>query len=197
MNVLGRPPSHPPMIFSVGRQLTAEDVLRIRLLPRDSATNAPQLQRLTANHRRAARLLALGKTPAEVADIVGRTPGRISALQTDPAFADAVAHYSKQVEDADLDEGMRVRGTLVDIAELSLESIRDQLEAEPRAISISERRQLATMALDRTVAPPRTPQPLPVQATSITFNIATPRSATAPPAIDITPNPDPESGSES
>lgn len=185
MNILGRPPRYPPMIFSVGRQLTAEDILRAKVFPRSDTSGPPLLQRLTANHRRAARLLACGKSIAEVADAVGRTPDRISKLQSDPAFANAVAEYGKQIEDADLDEGIRMRGMLVEIAELSLESIRGQLETAPEAISIQERRQLATMALDRTVAPPRTPQPPPAQATAITFNIATPRIQ--PRLVDITP----------
>ena len=189
VNILGRPPKYPPMIFSVGRELTAEDVLAFRAFPRESATGPPQLQRLTANHRRAARLVASGHSATEVANAVGRTPQRILDLQSDPAFADAVAQYAKQMEDADIDEGARARGTLVEIAELSLESIRDQLEENPRAVSVQERRQLAAMALDRTVAPPRTPQPPPVQATQITFNIAgtRPQAALPAPMVDVTP----------
>jgi hypothetical protein len=185
------------MIASVGRQLTAEDILRFKTLPRVDESGPPLLQRITINHRRAARLIAAGKSVSEVANAVGRTPQHISNLCSDPTFANAVAEYEKMIEDADIDEGIRIRGTLLEIAELSLDSIRDQLESDPKAVSISERRQLATMALDRTVAPPRTPQAPAPSATQITFNIASPRGsgprfagtqdASEPEPIDITP----------
>jgi hypothetical protein len=182
VNVLGRPVKYPPIMFGVGRYLTAEDIARFRALPRGGgSTGPPLLQRLTVNHRRAARLIAQGKSAVEVAALVGRTPQRIRDLASDPTFANAVALYAKSQADVDdtgsgdAEEGALARGTLLEIAELSLESIRDDLERDPKSISLSERRQLATMALDRTVAPPRTPTAPAAQATNITFNIAGPK----------------------
>jgi len=55
---------------------------------------SPTLKRLRSSHHMAARLLAEGKRPTDVALMVGYSLSRISILQRDPSFQELVAHYA-------------------------------------------------------------------------------------------------------
>ena len=102
-----------PIVMSVVRELTAEDVFRLASLPIERSA-PPALQRLKAPHRTAARMIAGGASNTEVALAIGRTPQRIGDLQKDPTFMELVAFYADQVSEAELEDGARLRGRLAD-----------------------------------------------------------------------------------
>lgn len=164
------------LVMSVKRPLTPGDLLRLQTDPDLPISAAPILKRLRAIHHQAAQLLAAGKSIKETAFAVGQTPQSIGdRARSDPAFKELVSYYQNQRTDAVIDTTNRVQQKLIDVAELAVDEITDRLEdpAKLNALPVSELRQLATMGLDRTVAPPKTAQPATIMPTQITFNVGT------------------------
>lgn len=161
------------MTFNVVRDLTAEDLFQLLSEP-ITASAPPTLQKITSNHHAMARLIASGKSSQQVAILCNRTPQRIRDLTRDPAFKELVSFYENQISDAEINDEVRLRNKLVTVAETAVDEIEERLDdPERRAkIPVSELRQIATMGLDRTVAPPKTAIPMNTAPQNITFNIA-------------------------
>ena len=163
-----------PLILEVERELTASDLLSLAY---DGAVRVapPALQQIRAVHHAAARYCAQGLSNEDVGLRVGRTAQRIGDLRLDPAFKNLVATYAASVEDKALEDGERLRGKLVDAAEAAIDEIAARMEnpAQLSRIPVGELRQIATMGLDRTVAPPKTAVPASSVPANITFNIGT------------------------
>lgn len=161
-----------PLVFSVVRELNSIDLLRL-VTETVERSAPPSIQKLTARHHTAARLLASGKSCTEVAILVSRTPQRIRDLQSDPTFSELVSYYHDQIKEESLSDSVRLQHKLVTLAEDALEEIDDRLSNDEKrsAIPISELRQIAAMGLDRTVAPPKTATPVTTPPQQITFNI--------------------------
>lgn len=163
-----------PLILEVERELTAEDIVSLAVEGARPVA-PPALQQIRAVHHAAARFCAQGLSDVEVALRVGRTPQRIRDLKLDPAFKNLVSVYAASVEDKAFEDGERLRGKLVDAAEIAIDEITERLEspAQRSRIPVGELRQIATMGLDRTVAPPKTAVPATSVPQNITFNIGT------------------------
>lgn len=163
-----------PLIFEIERELTAADILSLAV---DGAERVapPALQQIRAVHHEIARYCARGMPDVEVALRVGRTAQRIRDLRLDPAFKNLVSVYEASVADAAFEDGERIRGKLVDVAEVAVDEIANRLEdpARRQQIPVGELRQIAAMGLDRTVAPPKTAVPAVTVPQNITFNIGT------------------------
>lgn len=159
------------LLMSVERELTAQDLLRL-VDGSKTIVAPPPVQKLRSRHHRTAELLARGKTIAQVATETGYTPQRIRDMrQHDPSFQEILAHYESEVAEAVKDSTLRMQATLIDIAEMATDEIVERLE-DPmlrRDIPVNELRQLAGTALDRTIAPPKTAQPITTSPTTITF----------------------------
>lgn len=180
------------LLMTVKRELTVMDMIRLET---ESApkTAVPVLQRLKASHHMAARLLAAGRSIRDTAYAVGLTPQRISDLQTqDPTFQDLVSYYQDQIAESNIQDASRVGAKLLDVAETATDEIASRLDDPEKLaqIPIGELRQIAVMGLDRTVAPPKTAQPVVVTPTQITFNMGT--KDIRPKVIDEAGNPVPE-----
>jgi hypothetical protein len=176
MSILAPTRTPAAILMSVERELTAEDVLSFA--GADGSTPEPvcpkPIARLRASHHRAAQLVAAGHLSyTEISFAMGRGLSAITNLMRDPAFAQLVQYYQEQIAENFITDAQRLNAKLLDIADLATEEIRDRLEGEPptNPIPTSELRQLATMGLDRTVAPPKTAQPVQTLPTQITFNI--------------------------
>lgn len=61
--------------------------------------STPDLKSIRATHHRAAQLLAAGMDRVKVARLCNYTPEYVSALQSDPAFAELLAYYASKVEE--------------------------------------------------------------------------------------------------
>lgn len=166
----GRPSA--PLLLEVTRDLVPSDLARLADAPK---VGVPVLQKLRAIHHRQAQLLASGRTPTEVAAIVGVTVQRLVQLQNDPAFTQLVAYYQDQVMVAALEDGARLRDKIVDVGEMAIDELRERLEDEQRrkGIHIGEIRKIAEFASDRTVAPPKTAVPTATAPQTITINFGT------------------------
>lgn len=162
-----------PLLMEVTRELTATDLDRLHTAPK---VNVPILQKLRATHHRQAQLLASGKTPTEVAAIVGCTVQRLVQLQIDPTFAELVAYYQDQTMVAFLEDNARVQAKIVEVGELAIDELQERLEddVKRRAMPIGEVRKIAEFAMDRTVAPPKAAPPQNVTPTNVTINFGTP-----------------------
>jgi hypothetical protein len=162
-----------PLLMEVTRELTADDLLRLGDAPK---VNVPVIQKLRAVHHRQAQLLAQGKTPSEVAVIVGCTVQRLVQLRQDPTFSELVVYYHDQMMVASMEDASRIQGKLVDAAELAVDEILERMENEAgkKKIPIGELRQIAELGLDRTVAPPKTAPPQSTAPNNVTINFGTP-----------------------
>lgn len=162
-----------PLLMEVTRELTATDLDRLSQSPK---VNVPILQKLRATHHRQAQLLASGKTPTEVAAIVGCTVQRLVQLQIDPTFAELVAYYQDQTMVAFLEDNARVQAKIIEVGELAIDELQERLEDDKqrKAMPIGEVRKIAEFAMDRTVAPPKAAPPQNVTPTSVTINFGTP-----------------------
>jgi len=158
--------------LEVERELTHEDLLVLETLP---GNGPPPLKSLSARHKRQAQLLAKGLSPQVVAEALGTTPQRVYQLMKDPAFNELVAIYSDQFHEESLEDEKRYQEKMRAVGETSLDIINDRLEGTPDEvrISTSELRQLATMAADRTVAPPKIQDPKSNIPQNITLNFGT------------------------
>lgn len=173
--VRGRPPKGPVM-FEVVRSLTPGDIVALATgtLDERNRITPPPLQQIRAVHQRAALLIAQGKTAVEVATLVGRTPQRIRDLMQDPAFTELVASYQLQETEIVTEEMERARQVAVEVHELAMCEIRDRLEDPDQLekLPMSELRQVAAMAGDRTILPPKTAAPPSQTPPNITFNFS-------------------------
>ena len=159
--------------FEVERHLTHDDIMRLVLEGKKQRGSVPVLQRLKATHLMAARLIAQGMSATEVALAVGRTPQRIRDLCSDPTFMNEVAIYQNQIASAGIDETIEMQGVLKDVGRTALEELQDRMDNPGKLALIpeSELRHIAALALDRTIAPPKTAQPIISTPTHITFNM--------------------------
>lgn len=191
-----------PLRLEVIRPLIAEDLARAHEAPK---SGPPPLQKLRAIHHRQAQLLAGGKTVSEVAAIVGTTPQRIVQLKNDPSFAELVAYYQDQIMAASLEDSARLRDKLVDLGEMAVDELRERMEEEGRrkGIATGDIRKIAELALDRTVAPPKTATPIASPPAAITINFGTSlaveepaQPAAEPKTIEHEPAPEPQAPSK-
>src|ERR1700735_3230830 len=163
-----------PLVFEVERELMASDLLLLATDGPPQRTAPPQLQQVRAIHHQAPRLVAQGLSDVEVALRVGRTAQRIGDLRRDdPAFKHLVSVYAAETQDQMYEDGERIRGRLVDVAEAAVIEIQDRIDdpAQRARIPIAELRQVAQLGLDRTVAPPKKTAPGSTVPQQITFNI--------------------------
>ena len=160
------------LLLEVERELTPADLLRLADAPKVSV---PILQKLRATHHRQAQLIAQGKALNEVAAIVGCTTQRLVQLQVDPMFTELVAFYQDQIMVLALEDGARMRDKLVDVGEMAVDELRDRLEDDGKrtAMQTEQVRKIAEMALDRTVAPPKTAAPPNTQPVQVTLSFGT------------------------
>jgi hypothetical protein len=180
------------LLMIVERELSADDLMRLAATP-PRADYVPAVKRLSQRHHRQAQLIAEGYKLREVAAIVGSTPERLTQLQRDPSFMELVAFYGDQRMTVALETGARVRGNLEETLVATSEEIRRRT-TDPEQVKhmpISELRQIATFAADRTVAPPKVSQPIAAAPTSITLSFGrelepqVPKDVTPAPALTI------------
>jgi hypothetical protein len=173
--VRGRTPKGPVM-FEVVRALGPGDIVALATgtIDERNRITPPPLQQIRAVHQRAALLIAQGKNAVEVASLVGRTPQRIRDLMQDPTFTELVASYQAQEIEIVTEEIERARQVALEVHELAMCEIRERLDDPERIkqLPMSELRQVATMAGDRTVLPPKTAAPPSQTPPQITFNFS-------------------------
>lgn len=97
MNFRGRPKTTTALTIGEIRPLTREDLAEIV----DVKRHASVTQRLRDPHHMVARLVAAGVRPySEVARRCGYSIARIKTLSADPAFAELVASYRGDIDEA-------------------------------------------------------------------------------------------------
>lgn len=130
----------------VTRELTAEDIARLHLLPEGSlGMSARPLQRLRHSHHMLAQLLASGEKQEVCALATGYDPAYISNVQKDPTFKELVAHYSSQVHEVTIEVATRLRALGLD----SIDELQSRIASSPDSLSNRELMDLAELAFDR------------------------------------------------
>lgn len=184
-----------PVVMTVLRELTLEDLARLPLAP---PSGPAVIKQARAVHHRQAQLVAEGRTNIEVATIIGCTPQRISDLKKDPTFQNLMAYYSTQLVETELETHRRIQGKLTDVLELAVDELQERLEddAKRTRLSFNELRKAAEFAADRTVAPPKGTTNVGLPPAKIELNFGFKRNQSdavsdavvAPEIVDITPN---------
>jgi hypothetical protein len=161
-----------PLLLEVTREITNADLSKLGEAPKVSV---PILQKLRATHHRQAQLLASGKTPTQVAAILGCTVQRLVQLQVDPTFQDLLAFYKDQVMVSAMDDASRLQAKIVDVGEMAVDELQERLaddEARKR-MRTGDLRQIAEFAMDRTVAPPKAAPSAMTPPATVTINFGT------------------------
>lgn len=114
-----------PLIVAVSRALTEADLPAISNPPPVAAGVISGPQNLRHSHHRLAQLIAEGKTGAEVHLVTGYSQSYLSTLQTCPAFAELVEHYSAQRGSIFVDAQERLRVLGLDATEKLHEALHD------------------------------------------------------------------------
>jgi hypothetical protein len=78
---------------------------------------------LRHSHHQMARLIAIGTKVADVALITGYSPGYISSLKGDPAFAELISHYHEKQDEIFVDAIKRLKELGLVALEVALERI--------------------------------------------------------------------------
>ena len=139
-----------PLGFSYLRDLNDGDAQAVLNPPPVGLTTSP-MTRLRQSHHGIARLMAEGRKQVEIAEITGYSQSRLSILKNDPAFRELVAHYTANKNEIYLDVHARLASLGVDV----IEGLHEQYNEDPDSFTKREAMELAQMALDRSVAPPK------------------------------------------
>lgn len=168
-NLLPRGGALSVLNFEIIREVPRDELMKLVNLP---ALAPPPIKTLSARHRRQAQLLAEGKPPAVVADALGVTPQRISQLLKDPSFVQLIAEYEDEIKERFFAEQERLQAKLLVAGETALDEINNRLEGDKPSSEVpyGELRKTVEMAMDRTVAPPKTANNQQAPPPTITLN---------------------------
>ena len=144
----GRRPS--PLSLSFVRELNEGD-LDVLVNPPPKGVETSPIARIRHTHHLLARCLAEGRKPTEVSLITGYSLSRISILQNDPSVKELIAYYATNVAEQYLD----VHARLAALGVSTLEELQERLEENPDGFTAAQLMALAELALDRSVAPPK------------------------------------------
>lgn len=144
---LGAGRTRRPLSVALVRELTLEDIVTLGTTQGDIK---PQpVKELRQQHHAIAKLLAEGKRSGEAAAILGIGAGRISILQSDPAFQDLLAYYQdmgkEEFERHQVEMGTMLHSLGVD----SIGVLHEKLLENPEAFTPKDLLAIATMTADR------------------------------------------------
>ena len=144
-HLIGRLPKEPYVNFV--RDLGESDLEALRARRGNGASPpAKSLMRIHTSHHSLARCLASGMRPMQASLVTGYSPGRISALQRDPAFQALVADYQAEVKSASADLAERMADFSFDAIEL----LHERLQNEPEQFSVQTLLDVVKAFADRT-----------------------------------------------
>lgn len=141
-------PGRPAKAVSVEvvRELTQADLMLVGTGP----TRPTTLKKLRDSHHAVARLIAEGKTNAEIGTETGYGQSRISTLKGDPAFQELIASYRKDVDAA---KSVAFAGTLEKMSTIHndfLDELQDRLDTQPETMSTDTILDAVKLLADRT-----------------------------------------------
>ena len=119
-----------PLRIEVVRPLDEPDITGGFLAP----APPPTLRDIKSSHHTLARLLAQGRSHVEASRITGYSPGYVGRLANDPTFRELVLHYTEVDEIAQTD----FLGTMREVGLDLLNELRDRVEKDPGALSVSQ-----------------------------------------------------------
>jgi hypothetical protein len=140
-------PTHGAVLSMARARVLDEGDLPAILNPEVVGSQTPTVLELRHGHHTIARLLADGTKQVEISAITGYSQSRISILKGDPAFQELIEYYKTQKEAIYLDVHQRL-GTL---AITAVEELQQRMDEQPGRISNKEVREIAEMALDRSL----------------------------------------------
>lgn len=177
---------HQPADLEYLRDLTPADLAL--LVEGARAPSAPQsVAKIRHSHHNLARLIVSGVRPTEAAYVTGYSAEYISALQTDPAFCELLAHYGEMAAVQYVDVHARLSILGMD----TIEELAERLRVNPAGFTVAQLLAMAEFAFDRSSAPAKGGPKASGTAGSggISINVhfnKTPDSHTGP-TIDVTP----------
>lgn len=140
----GQRKAHSALYAAYKRDLNEAD-LQALTSSKGGPTQVSPVLRIRHSHHAIARLLAEGRRPQEVSYITGYSPGRISVLQSDPAFAELVSYYASNTEAI----YFSVHERLAALGLHSIEELAERLDSDPSSFKNRELMELAALVFDR------------------------------------------------
>jgi hypothetical protein len=132
------------------RDLSVEDLPELQL-PSTVGAEPHRLTKLRDRHHAIARLMAEGRRDVEIAAILQMSQSWLSTLKQDPAFQELLVHYKTTT--SVIYQSAHER--LATLGGTALGLLQDRLEEEGEQMSVRVLKEIAEMALDRSVAPPK------------------------------------------
>jgi hypothetical protein len=132
-----------PLHIAYERDLTEADIVALSA-PR--GVKPKSLVRIHASHHSLARCLAAGMKPQQAALVTGYSPGRISQLQSDPAFKALVHDYQTEAKSIFADLAERMNDLSLDAIEL----LQERLQDAPETFTVQTLLELIKTFADRT-----------------------------------------------
>jgi hypothetical protein len=169
-----------PLDSEVLRPLAAPDLI---LLSEEKGSKTPPIKRLRDRHHSAARLLASGKTPGQVAAITGYDVSRVSILQSDPAFKELLEFYRENVNHEYLALHEQLAGVSADFVTI----LRERIEEDPSKFTVGQIFEGIKLGADRTGHGPSATQTVNVNV-NLASRLEEARKRVKDRVIDITPN---------
>jgi hypothetical protein len=165
----------PELELYVVRELGEAD-LPLVLNPPKGLSTLPSPIQMRERHHSAARLIAEGRSMAEVGAITGYSPSRISILKQSPDFQELVQVYKAQKDALFLD----VHGRKATLAATAISVLQDRLEDTPNSISTRELTEILKVSAGEDAGPQKA---APVSV-AINFVSPPPTHTTEPKTID-------------
>lgn len=153
----GRKAVLPAVKLTYHRDLELEDIERYNSGEEPPPGERNPLTVLRYRHQNAARLIARGLKNVEVAVACGYHPGYIGMLQEDPAFQELVEFFRGGLDE----EFKAAERALATLGMSAVEELQDRIDDPERRefLPTKELRQIAEMALERSVAPKKNNEP--------------------------------------
>lgn len=145
-------PAMKPEILSV-TPLTAEDITNFTPAPASQAGSKVAV--LRDSHHMVARLLALGLRPGEVARRAGYSLGRVSTLQSDPAFQELITKYRGTVDESFAETADEYFETVAANRIIAARRLNDMLTDDEKEFTPAQLVAIHADAADRTGYPKR------------------------------------------
>lgn len=111
-------------------------------------------EKIRVRHHSIARLLAAGRTKADISRVVGVSPATLTILERSPAFQALVLEYMNMMDKAAVEAHTRLKI----LGNLGIDELTERLAESPKAIKTAEVLEIVKVAADRTGMGPTSKQ---------------------------------------
>lgn len=145
---LGHSTKRVPALIEAWGELTEDHALAVQAHVESEkvlGVKTPDIKSIRNTHHRLAQLLAVGVDETVAAKLCNYSINRVSVLKSDPAFAELLAYYGKNVEEQWGD----FVGTAANLSMDVLQEMQRRLDETPEAFSVNQLNEMLKTLADR------------------------------------------------